>query len=86
MTGDYQNGTGGTTASTPPAEGDYLETDAARVGGWGTEPPATSPEKINIDPSDREYHLQRVCSQFPKVISAERAARLARLLGGTAVG
>ena len=69
-----------------PAEGDRTETGAAWVGGRGAEPPAASPEKIDIDPSDREYHLQRVCSQFPKVISAERAARLARLLGGSTVG
>jgi hypothetical protein len=38
-----------------------------------------------IDPSDREYHLRRVCAEFPTVISDERAARLARLLGGGSV-
>jgi hypothetical protein len=30
-------------------------------------------------PADREFHLRRVCSQFPKTISVESARRLARL-------
>lgn len=67
------------------AESGHAGTGAVRVGGWGTEPPAAHPEKIMIDPSDREYHLRRVCAEFPTVISDERAARLARLLGGGSV-
>lgn len=81
MTGDSQNDICGATASKPPTEGGSVAPDAARVGGWGTEPPADRSEKIDINPSDREYHLRRVCAAFPTKISDERAARLARLLG-----
>lgn len=33
-------------------------------------------------PRDREFHLRRVVKRFPRMISAEQAARLARMLDG----
>ncbi|MEY9911935.1 hypothetical protein ABIA35_008192 [Catenulispora sp. MAP12-49] len=34
---------------------------------------------VSGGPADREFHLNRVCSQFPKTISVESVRRLARL-------
>jgi hypothetical protein len=31
-------------------------------------------------PSDREFHLRRVCARFPRTLSARRLAMLAALL------
>lgn len=58
MTGEYQDDAEQASASKPPMLGDHAQTEASRVGGWGTEPPAAEAEKIIIDPGIRD-HRQR---------------------------
>lgn len=63
-----------------PTEDDHAETDAARVGGWGTKPPAAGPNKIKSGPGRKppistEEWIARHLALAPR-ISDERWARI----------
>ena len=83
MTGDYQDNRAEATVSKPHAEGDPVETDAARVGGWDADPLAARPESIaakagrpqRMVPMTAEEWIARHLATAPR-ISDERWSRI----------
>lgn len=75
--------TGGSVQSLGSSGAGPAEVPSVWVGGWDGHAPTPTPSDHDVGvggPSDRAFHLARVCANFPTVISGRSAARLVRLL------
>ena len=69
-------GPDGAANAEPPAEDEHARTDAARVGGWGTEPPATDAKMIFIQAGATSDKPPAVCADGTTIIDPEIRARV----------